>query len=180
VSYQDCSRPYGFAAVFRKSGQPRETRARTADDSEYKIAKACMTEGACLIQNYYRQLAEVRAKIHQAARSEKPIVLWAANKYCVDLLDGLKLPPTAVIVDSDPRKKEYLHALPVHLPGEVKDSILRAGLFVINSSLHAGEILGQIRDELGREVSDEEVVIIEPGFQFHKGSSGRADVGRRS
>jgi hypothetical protein len=136
-----------------------------------------MTEGASLIQNYDRQLADVRAKIHEAARSDKTIVLWAANKYCVDLLEGLDLPSTAVIVDSDPHKKEYLHTLPVHLPGEVKDSILRAGLFVINSSLHAGEILRQIKNQMGREVSDEEVVIIEPGFQFHKGSSGRAGVG---
>ncbi len=175
VSYQDCSRPYGFAAVFSKTGRPRR-EAQAADESEYKIAKACMTEGANLIKNYYAQLDEVRARIREAARGESPIVLWAANKYCVDLLDGMELPERAVIVDSDPGKKDYLHPLPVSLPGEAGDSIRRAGLFVINTSLHAGEILGQIRNEFGRQLSDEEVLIIEPGFQILKSASGRKEA----
>lgn len=170
ISYQDCSRPYGFAAVFSKSAQPRESRL-PSDNSEYKIARACMIEGASLIQNYYSQLDDVREKIRGAAQKELPIVLWAANKYCVDLLDGMELPRGAVIVDSDPGKKDYLHPLAVHQPADVKDSIQRAGLFVINTSLHAEEILGQIKSKMGREVKDEEVVIIEPGFQFHKGAT---------
>lgn len=175
-SYQDCSRPYGFAAVFSRTGRQRDEAQAAADESEYKIARACMTEGANLIQNYYAQLREVRERITEAARSELPIVLWAANKYCVDLLDGMELPERAVIVDSDPGKKDYLHPLPVSLPGEAGDSIRRAGLFVINTSLHAGEILGQIRNEFGRELSDEEVVIIEPGFQILKSASGRKET----
>ncbi|HJU56618.1 MAG TPA: methyltransferase domain-containing protein [Pyrinomonadaceae bacterium] len=175
VSYQDCSRPYGFAAVFSKTDGPRR-EAQAADESEYKIAKACMTEGANLIKNYYAQLDEVRGRIREAARGESPIVLWAANKYCVDLLDGMELPETAIIVDSDPGKKDYLHPLPVSLPGEARDSIRRAGLFVINTSLHAGEILGQIRNEFGRRLSDEEVLIIEPGFQILKSASGRKEA----
>ena len=176
VSYQDCSRPYGFAAVFSKTGQPGGETHAAVDESEYKIARACMTEGANLIQNYYAQLVEVRERIREAARDELPIVLWAANRYCIDLLDGMELPKTAVIVDSDPSKKDYMHPLPVRLPGEVRDSIRRAGLFVINTSLHAGEILGQIRNEFGRELGEEEVVIIEPGFQILKSASGRKET----
>jgi ubiquinone/menaquinone biosynthesis C-methylase UbiE len=170
ISYQDCSRPYGFAAVFAKTGARRAPRI-SRDYSEYQIAKACMTEGGSLIRNYYRQLAVVREKISRAARSGLPVVLWAANKYCIDLLDGLGLPSTAVIVDSDPRKKNYLDPLPVHLPGEVTSSILRAALVVINSSLHSEEILNQIRNVTGRELKDEEVVVIEPGFMFHRGKA---------
>lgn len=176
VSYQDCSRPYGFAAVFSKTGRPSGETRTTADESEYKIARACMTEGANLIQNYYSQLGEVRERIREAARDESPIVLWAANRYCIDLLDGMELPEPAVIVDSDPGKKDYMHPLPVRLPGEARDSIRRAGLFVINTSLHAGEILGQIRNEFGRELGEEEVVIIEPGFQILKSASGRKET----
>lgn len=176
VSYQDCSRPYGFAAVFAKAGGRRREAKTTADEAEYKIARACMTEGANLIQNYYAQLREVRGRIREAEQRGLPIVLWAANKYCVDLLDGMELPPSAVIVDSDPGKKDYLRPLPVRLPGEARDSIRRAGLFVINTSLHAGEILGQIRNEFGRELNDEEVVVIEPGFQILKSASGRGET----
>ena len=173
VSYQDCSRPYGFAAVFKKTGGPRSVSRMSADVSEYKVARACMTEGAQLIENYYAQLREVRERIREAERSGLPIILWAANKYCVDLLDGMELPKAAVIVDSDPAKKDYMHPLPVHLPREAGDSIRRAGLFVINTSLHADEILGQIKNEFGRELGEDEFVIIEPGFQILKSASGR-------
>ena len=171
ISYQECSRPYGFAAVFSKSAQRREARP-SPNNSEYQIAKACMTEGASLIQDYHAQLSEVREKIRWAAQAERPIVLWAANKFCIDLLEGMELPPSAVIVDDTPGKRDYLHPLTVHRPEEVNDSILRANLFVISSSLHSAEIVRKIRNK--REVKDEEVVIIEPGFRFYKDITARS------
>jgi predicted SAM-dependent methyltransferase len=176
VSYQDCSRPYGFAAVFKKTGRPRRVSRMSADESEYKVARACMAEGAELIENYKAQLREARGRIREAERTGRPIVLWAANKYCMDLLDGMEPPEAAVIVDSDPGKKDYLDPLPVRLPREAGDAIRRAVLFVINTSLHADEILGQIKNEFGRELNDDEYVIIEPGFQILKSASGRKET----
>ena len=171
VSYNDCSRPYGFAAVFSK----RDNRERrfSPDDSEYRIAKACMTEGARLIQNYHDHLSQVRERIRQAAIKEDPIVIWVANKFCIDLLEGLELPPTAVIVDDAPAKKDYLSPLMVHQPAEKRDSILQAKLIVISSSLHSEEILRKIRNS--RELKVGEVIVLEPGFEFHKTITLRAD-----
>lgn len=173
ISYQDCSRPYGFAAVFSKSGRLRDT-IPLRDDWEYQIAKTCMTEGARFIQTYHEQLAEVRKEIRKAGKKELSIVLWAANKYCLDLLNGFELPTKVVIVDSDAGKKDYLAPLRVYQPGEVTNFIRGASLFVINSSLHSDEILNWIRNNVGRKLMKEEFVIIEPGFPFYKTSHSEA------
>jgi hypothetical protein len=167
ISYENCSRPYGFAAVFSKSAKSDCAKA-VADGLEFQIAKTCMTEGAASIRNYRKQLDDVRDKIRAAGRRQLPIVLWAANKHALDLVEGLTLPHGTVVVDSDPEKKNYLGQIPVAQPAEAEAAILAAKLFVINSSLHSNEILSWIRKKKGRELLDEEVIVIEPGFEFCK------------
>jgi SAM-dependent methyltransferase len=167
ISHENCSRPYGFAAVFSKSA--KSDRAKVVSDGlEFQIAKTCMTEGTAFIRNYRKQLEDVREKIRVAGNRQLPIVLWAANKYALDLLEGFTLPRGTVVVDSDPEKQNYLGQIPVAQPAEAEAAILAAKLFVINSSLHSNEILSWIREKKGRELLDEEVIVIEPGFEFCK------------
>jgi SAM-dependent methyltransferase len=165
ASREDCSRPYGFVAVFRKS-EPRVAPRL----SEYHHAVEMMTAGAAAFDRQNKHLAEVRKRISAAAETG-PVVLWPANKYCVDLLDGFPLPANAIVVDRDPAKIDYLAPVQVQRPEAVRNVISKARFFVITSSLHAPAILRDIENIVGRALSADEFVVVETGFGFYRGGS---------
>jgi hypothetical protein len=180
ISYKDCSRPAGFAAVFTKSD--RSQPAIQLDASERHLAVACMREGAIAVKAYHEQLASARSRIEEAGRCGLPIIIWAANQCCFDLLGDLEIPTTALIVDSNPAKADYLSPCPVHLPWNVADAIRLARLFVINTPLHAKDILHYIQTTFGRTVGDGEVIILNPGYEtaIFRADPGRSALSERS
>jgi SAM-dependent methyltransferase len=162
---EDCSRPYGFVAVFRKGELPVAPRL-----SEYSHALEMMAAGAAAFARQRAHLAEVRNKI-SAATKTGPVVIWPANKFCTDLLDSFQLPANAIVVDRDPAKKDYLGPVQVQRPEGVRDVISKARLFVITSSLHAPAILHDIEKMIGRELPTDEFIVVETGFGFYRGGS---------
>lgn len=163
VSYHLCSRPFGFVAVFDRLGKPgteMEQCSVSMGPCEHALATACMQGGLYLLERYQDQLRDVRSKIRQVCESGEKVVLWAANKVCIDLLDGFELPPSAIVIDSNPDKKEFLHPLRVHEPKTMRDHIRSAKLVVINSSLSAEKIISYINEDVGRSLSPNEICII--------------------
>jgi SAM-dependent methyltransferase len=158
VSHQDCSRPFGFAAVFSNTGK---IIAADLGVSDYQNASYCMREGIKKIEEHRRNLMRIREKIDAIAKNSGSAVIWAANKVCLELLEGYELPPAAVIVDSNPQKKNYLAPLEVRQPKEAFADIRNAGLLVINTKLHAREILGFIKENVGRTFGRDELIIVE-------------------
>jgi SAM-dependent methyltransferase len=166
ASNESCSRPYGFVAVFRKTGM---RSAFTLD--EYDVARRCAVAGARAKGSYWRGLAEARRKIEAAAADGARIVFWAASKPCADLLDGFEPPSSAIFVDSDPDKKEYLSPLPVVVPSNATDVIERAGFFVICSEQHSNEILASISKMRRAPLAAREYIVLSPGFTIGRGPS---------
>jgi SAM-dependent methyltransferase len=163
LSYRLCSRPFGFAAVFSKTQQGSDKRLlyeSAMGQCEYRLAKACMMDGLILVKTYHSRLEEVREKIRDVCEAGERVVIWGANKVCVDLLEGFQLPGTAAVIDSNPEKYNYLQPVSVYEPNVMKDFILSAKLIVINTHLFAEQITDFIRDDMGRELSKGEILVI--------------------
>lgn len=164
LSYHLCSRPFGFVAVFSRAGGaaagPELSAGLPMGPCEYRLATACIEGGLHLIQQYRDQLRDVRSRIRAVCGGGGKVVVWAANKVCVDLLEGFDLPAGAIVVDSNPGKKDYCQPVPVHAPDAVRDYIRSAKLIVINSSLFADKIISFIKEDAGRSLSPDEVCIV--------------------
>lgn len=168
ISHRYCSRPFGFAAVFKKVAQ--DVNSPDADPVEYIQARACLSEGAQLLRDFHERAAQARRRIDVCAAQHLPVVVWAANPVAVVLLDEYTLPETAVVVDIDPRKRTYLDPIAVHEPGDVLDHIAHSKLFVLNTRLRAPAILAWIEDKTGRRPADEQVIILD--YQNRPGLTG--------
>ena len=162
-TYQFCSRPFGFAAVFSKAKSERDKSIISAGRglNEYHLAKACMTDGLKLIEAYRNHLGEVRRKISDICAAGDRVVIWAANRVCDELLEGFQLPDTAIVIDSNPQKSNYLQSVPVYQPDAMKEIILIAKLIVFCSQLHTEEIINFIKNNMGRSLSPDENIVIQ-------------------
>ncbi len=155
VSLLNCSRPFGFVAVFRPgAGKP------TAGISEYHVAKGCMTDSKAVVDAYRARLDAVRTRINSVRGTGAPVVVWAANQVTRDLLSGMAEDAGVVVVDSNPAKKAYFHPIPVREPAEAKEAIRSAGLVVISTALHAEAITRHIRTAVGKAEQPGDIVII--------------------
>lgn len=163
VSQRYCSRPFGFAAVFARNS--KKTNHDNQNHTEYLISRYCINEGLELIKDYYRRINDVRHRIELVVKDNKPsdvsVILWGANRICKDLLDGWHTGESAVIVDSNPEKRDYFSPLIVHQPEAVFDIIANAKVLVINTALNSKEILEFIKLATGREFEQEHVLIVE-------------------
>ncbi len=149
ISHGDCSRPFGFLAIFRRAG--RKIRFKRADSIEYMLAKSCMLDGKKTIDSIAVKNEADRDRIRSLARRRKDIIFWAANINCMKFIEGLKpLPSTICIVDSDPYKKDYFPGITVHTPSEIIDRIKDASHLVICTPFYAEDIRRWIKEKTGR------------------------------
>jgi Methyltransferase domain len=164
VSDSDCSRPFGFLAVFRK-GQPFDLGL-----SEYETAKRCMAAGVAASMGYWQGLDAARHAIRRAGAGAR-IVFWAVNQRCADLLEGFDLPGNSVFVDSDPAKSDYLAPIPVATPNSASVEIAQADFFVIGSELYAPEILRTIENMRGTPLKPDQYILLSQGYAIERGTS---------
>lgn len=163
LTYNLCSRPFGFAAVFSKDkvGGGKEISCQSVmGQCEHHLAKACIDGGLSMIHAYRDQLKETRKKITEVCDAGRQVVIWAANRVCDELLEGFDLPETAIVIDSNPRKSDYLQKIPVYSPHTMKEVILKAQLIVFCTSLHSEEIINFIREKMGRVLSRDDTLVI--------------------
>jgi len=67
----------------------------------------------------------------------------------------------AIVVDSDPRKTDYLTPIKVFQPNQVLPEIEKAKLFVINTRRHAKDILAWIERETGRQIEQGQWTVLD-------------------
>ena len=158
-SQSHCSRPFGFVSVFRKS-ESREVAAKK-NKVEFLIGKTCMLEGAQMLKNLTIKQEKARRKIMELNIAGKTVIVWAANWYCMRLIEGFELPQTAVIVDSDARKKDYFPGITVYEPSKVLEKIRLAEFLIINTPFYASEIKDWIKENTGKVFSEENLMIMD-------------------
>lgn len=154
-----CSRPFGFVSVFIK--QESSEVAVKKNKYEFLIGRSCMLEGASMLKNLTLKQDNARRKIIELNNSGKTVIVWAANFYCMRLIEDFELPQNTVIVDSDARKKDYFSGVQVYEPSKVMEKIRSAELLIINTSLYASEIKDWIKENTGKEFSKENLMIMD-------------------
>jgi len=163
-----CSRTYGMLTVFRKMAVPAEVPIDTP--YERLDALACLRGGIEQIRRNELQMAALRQRMDDLGRRGKRMTLWAVTDLLRRLLDGYKLPATAIIVDSDPRRETHLADLgiPVHQPKDCLAHIMQSELLAICAPRYGARILESLTRDAGKTFRLDEVVVI------GSGSSGEA------
>lgn len=158
-----CSRPYGFLSVFRKTGVGADQRVVLP--FEYLDALACIRGGIEQIRHNSEQLQSFRHRITEAGNRKKKITLWAVTELSRRLLENYKLPETALVVDSDPRRCTHLEneGITVFQPQDCCEHIKHSELLVICAPSYKTEILEWVTRETGKSFRAEEVVVIGSG-----------------
>lgn len=153
----DCSRPYGFVAIFRRQKNEISTEI-FSDPVEVTLATSCIYEGKGVIDGFFNQVQKTRAALQRAGGQA---VIWGSNEICAHLLRDFDLPAGTLIVDSDPRKANYLSQYPTVLPGDVRAELRDARLIVINTKLHAGAIKKWMQENIVPTQHSQTLVVLD-------------------
>lgn len=157
-----CSRPYGFLAVFRKEEIKNPPMPSAY---EYLDALACLRGGVAQIRLCEKHIETVRQQITMLASKQQKITIWAITDLLRSLLVNFDLPASAMVVDSDPRRKDHLMDLgvKVHQPVDVLEHIEHSELLVICAPRYQLEIIEWITANTGKTFSGPSVRVIGAG-----------------
>ncbi len=81
------------------------------------------------------------------------------------LLDNFALPSSAIVVDSDPRRRDHLeqNGIPVFQPGDRVEHIAGSELLVICAPRYRSEILEWVTRETGKSFAADALAVIGAG-----------------
>lgn len=158
------SRPFGFTAAFRKDSS--QTDRPPELPFEYLDSLSCVQ--ACLeqMQRVFDHIKSLQKRIVALGNYGKKITLWGVTDLLRRLLEDFRLPETAVVVDSDPRRSTHLESegVPVFQPKDYRAHIRNSDLIVIFAPRYKAEILEWIRRETGREFNAAELEVVGNGL----------------
>jgi SAM-dependent methyltransferase len=158
-----CSRPYGFLSVFRKE----EASAVTGFDTqcEFIDALACVRGGIEQIRRNDAQIQALRQRITMLGDSRQKVTLWAVTELLRRLLDNYKLPDSAIVVDSDPRRINHLEqeGILVSQPKDCIEHIAHSELLVICAPRYKSGILDWVAHETGKTFAGDALAVIGAG-----------------
>ncbi len=153
-----CSRPFGFAAAYRKE-PGRKPSFKSA--SFYEQNKKYFLDGLKNLCRLRELIVAQRALLKRYESEGKEVVLWAANEMMKLFLFGSGVPNGVKVVDSNPSKASYLDDFPVLMPDAAEMSIrMSAGIFIF-TKLHAQVILDDIRDHYGKIYQEKDIHIVD-------------------
>ena len=160
-SNTEASRPFGFSAVFRKVEQPI---ARDQSVNEYLANKASFTAGLEKVRAYQQLNENAHTALLQWQAQNKNVLLWGANANFDGMFSGRHIPADATIIDSDPRKSDYVDGHEVKTPEQAQHAIQQADAIVIYSGLWSGEILDTIESKYGKKFDSEHIIVVDYYF----------------
>lgn len=163
ISLLNCSRTFGFTAVFQKNScktrEPSHSESKSpANAAEYSQALAYLREGKMVIERFHKQVKSVRQRLQNPDQS---IVIWGANAISTELLEGVTPNKNTLVVDSDPRKASYLEPITVHQPMNTIEFITKAELIIINSRRHASAITQWIKQHTHFKPDTHNIIILD-------------------
>ena len=159
-SDNNASRPYGFVAIFKKNGVG--ILSNKEYKNEFDQARTYIVKALKQIHNNDIHLTNIRKKMHQLAMDNKKVILWGVTDLLRSLLKDYKLSDKAMIVDSDPRRKDdlILDGIRVSQPKKCLENFIHANLLVICAPRYATEILTWVESNTGKIFKDESLSII--------------------
>jgi hypothetical protein len=155
-SHEECSRPYGFVAIFKKSKGKLEYH-----DSEYEKNRYFFNVGFAKVKVFLEGLDSARALIDELKTTKQSVIVWAVNDTTKRMFEDRQIPDNVVLVDSDPRKKNYLDQRSASLPNEVSLLIQNAGHIIICTKIHSMAILDYIQKTFSKSFNDEHIRVVD-------------------
>lgn len=158
-----CSRPYGILGVFRKETSSMVLAADT--QCEFIDALACVHGGLQQIRRNELQIQQLQLRIMEISQRGGRVTLWAVTDLLRRLLDGIDLPKSVWVVDSDPRRKSHLESEgvlvsePIHCIAHIEQS----ELLVICAPRYRSEILEWVVRETGKNFGSDALVVLGSG-----------------
>jgi len=154
-----CSRPYGFFAVYRKE---EISFSASWSKYEYMDALACILGGKEQIRRCDNHIRFTRQQLNIINESQKKITIWGVTDLLFTLLDNYSLPNTAIVVDSDPRRKDHLskNGITVLQPKDSVEHIGNSELLVICAPRYSSEIIEWVMQQTGKNFSAESLVVM--------------------
>lgn len=158
-----CSRPYGLLGVFRK--EVVQTLPDMSMQCEYIDALACVRGGIAQIERTEAQIDALRVQLATMGAGQKKITLWAVTDLMRRVLANFTLPETAIVVDSDPRRRDHLaqDGVLVSEPKNCIEHIAQSELLVICAARYKSGILDWVARETGKTFAADELVVLGAG-----------------
>ncbi|HAT39092.1 methyltransferase domain-containing protein [Polynucleobacter necessarius] len=155
-----CSRSFGFLAVFCK--QPEKNAVSYDHTVEYIDALACLRGGMDQIELMLSNVKKLTEKINTLSLENKKMTLWGVTEILRRILEVMKLPKGAIIVDSDPRRKGFLlnEGIEVFEPKNVIEHIATSDLIIICAPRYKSEIIDWIFKKSGKQISSDNIVVL--------------------
>lgn len=155
-----CSRSYGFVTAFTKSKSKCNKLHNKLN--EYKKNKKYFTKGVQKLKNFQKKLDETFLILRQHDKKGKKSILWGANDRLLQFLSGDKvLPKTAIVVDSNPLKKNFSEKLKVFDPIEAAQHIIDSDLILIFTKLNSRDILNFVKIRFGKSFKKDKIFILD-------------------
>lgn len=157
-----CSRPFGLLAVFRK-----EITLIPVKWSPYKYldAVACINGGKEQVGLCMDKIVLIRQRLEVAGVNQEKVTIWGVTDLLHSLLDDYNLLETAVVVDSDARRKDHLESegVLVAQPKDVLEHIKHSKILVICAPRYKNEILDWVIQKTGQTFNEESLFVIGVG-----------------
>jgi len=159
-----CSRSFGLLAVFQKDGLLLDQKPAYSS-YEYLDTRACIQDGITQINRMLDHIKLLQDRIAELGKRKKKIVLWGVTDQLRRLLSDFSLPSTAIVVDSDPRRKDHLasEGVDVLLPKDHIAHIKESDLLVLFAPRYTQEIKEWILCEAGKNFSTSEIEVVGSG-----------------
>ena len=160
-----CSRNFGFLTVFRKDSGV-QTHIEDQSVVEYIDAMACLEGGKDQIEFLQDNIKKIVQKIKFLAEQKKKVTLWGVNELLRRLIEGEFPLGGVVIVDSDPRRKNFLseNGVLVFEPKSVADHIANSELVVICVPRYKSEIIGWITANGKNKLASSSIEVLGEGL----------------
>ena len=158
-----CSRPFGFVSVFCKDSS--QTDMASDLPFEYLDALSCVRGGINQVQGVIGHIKSLQGRITELGNQGEKITLWGVTELLRRLLENFILPETAIVVDSDPRRKTHLEdeGVLVFQPKECLAHINDSSLLVIFAPRYRAEILEWVRRETGKSFNPNDIEVVGAG-----------------
>lgn len=155
-----CSRSFGFLSVFRKD--PVKFIADYDPVVEYIDNLACINGGKDQIEFMLNNIKTLTEKIKSLSLENKKITLWGVTEILRRILDVDQIPKGVVVVDSDPRRKNFLarDGVEVFEPKNVIEHIAVSDLIVICAPRYKAEIIDWIIQKTGKKITPNTIEVV--------------------
>jgi len=141
TSNEMCSRSFGFVAVFEKISSPNAPVGL----HEYTINRTYFAEGLEKVARFLCAREDLYKVIEEQGLKDVEVLLWGANDNLLRLFpEGHSIPENVLVVDSNPKKRDFITGRIVYMPDDVVERIQACNVVILMTNLHSKIILDML------------------------------------